>query len=216
MAEQNERIDRRRVRTRAALLRAGQTLFATRSVDGVSIDDIVAVADVAKGSFYNHFPDKDALARELAHHARLAVEALVARVSDGIDDPAERVARALCAFARQAMEDPIGVRMGARLFYGAAIPDAPMNAGVRADIRAGLAAGRFGGLSLEGGVLMAVGVVQMAVARVLDRDVPAEAAGLSRDLAFGLLRGLGLDEAAARQVANKAAADIFAGHPPPR
>lgn len=216
MAEQNERIDRRRVRTRAALLRAGQTLFATRSVDGVSIDDIVAVADVAKGSFYNHFPDKDALARELAHHARLAVEALVARVSDGIDDPAERVARALCAFARQAMEDPIGVRMGARLFDGAAIPDAPMNAGVRADIQAGLAAGRFGGLSLEGGVLMAVGVVQMAVARVLDRDVPAEAAGLSRDLAFGLLRGLGLDEAAARQVANKAAADIFAGHPPPR
>lgn len=214
MAEQNERIDRRRVRTRAALLRAGQTLFATRSVDGVSIDDIVAVADVAKGSFYNHFPDKDALARELARHARLAVEALVAKVSDGIDDPAERVARALCAFARQAMEDPTGVRMGTRLFDGAAIPDAPMNAGVRADIQAGLAAGRFGGLSLEGGVLMAVGVVQMAVARVLDRDVPAEAAGLSRDLAFGLLRGLGLDKAAARQVATKAAADIFAGHPP--
>jgi AcrR family transcriptional regulator len=216
MAEQGERIDRRRVRTRTALLQAGQTLFATRSVDGVSIDDIVAVADVAKGSFYNHFPDKDALARELAHHARLAVEALVARVSEGVEDPAERVARALCAFARQAMEDPTGVRMGARLFYGAAIPDAPMNAGVRADIQAGLAAGRFVGLSLEGGVLMAVGVVQMAVARVLDRDVPAEAASLSRDLAFGLLRGLGLDESSARQVADRAAADIFADHTPPR
>lgn len=216
MAEQGERIDRRRVRTRTALLQAGQTLFATRSVDGVSIDDIVAAADVAKGSFYNHFPDKDALARELAHHARLAVEALVARVSEGVEDPAERVARALCAFARQAMEDPTGVRMGARLFYGAAIPDAPMNAGVRADIQAGLAAGRFVGLSLEGGVLMAVGVVQMAVARVLDRDVPAEAASLSRDLAFGLLRGLGLDESSARQVADRAAADIFADHSPPR
>ena len=216
MAEQSERIDRRRVRTRAALLHAGQTLFATRAVDGVSIDDIVAAADVAKGSFYNHFPDKDALARELAHHARLAVEALVATVSEGVDDPAERVARALCAFARQAMEDPTGVRMGARLFYGAAIPDAPMNAGVRADIQAGFKAGRFRDLSLEGGVLMAVGVVQMAVARVLDRDTPAEAASLSRDLAFGLLRGLGLDEAAARKIAAKAAADIFAGHSPPR
>ena len=42
------RIDRRRIRTRAALLRAGQALFAERSVDGVSIDDIVAAAEIYK------------------------------------------------------------------------------------------------------------------------------------------------------------------------
>ena len=36
------RIDRRRIRTRAALIAAGQTLFAQRSVDGVSIDEIMA------------------------------------------------------------------------------------------------------------------------------------------------------------------------------
>jgi AcrR family transcriptional regulator len=207
-------MDRRRARTRAALLRAGQSLFAARSVDGVSIDDIVAAADVAKGSFYNHFPDKDALARALADQARLGAEALAARVGAGVEDPAERVARAVCGFARQALENPENARLGQRLFHSAAIPDAPMNAGVRADIQAGLAAGRFQGVSLEAAVLLAVGVVQMAVSRVVEHGATTDAAVLSRDLAFGLLRALGVDTAESRNLAAKAAADLFTGPPP--
>ena len=206
-----ERVDRRRVRTRAALLQAGKTLFSARSVDGVSIDEIVAEAQVAKGSFYNHFPDKDALAQELASHVRAGVEALAARLVVDIDDPAERVASALCGFARQALEDPVAVRVQLRLFQGADTPDAAMNAGVRADIAAGLGAGRFSGLSQQAGVLLAVGVVQIAVGRVLTQDDPRHAADLSRELAFGLLRGLGLDDAAARTIAAKASADVFGG-----
>jgi len=215
MSEQStERVDRRRVRTRAALLQAGVTLFAARSVDGVSIDDIVAEAQVAKGSFYNHFPDKDALAQDLADRARAGVEALAARLGAGVADPAERVARAVCGFSRQALEDPVGVRAQLRLFQGAAIPDAPMNAGVRADVQAGLQAGRFVGLTLEAGLLLTVGVVQIAVGRVLTQDDPRKAAALTRDLAFGLLRGLGLDGPSAKAIAAKAAADIYAGPSP--
>ena len=205
-----ERMDRRRVRTRAALLEAGKALFSVRSVDGVSIDDIVAEAQVAKGSFYNHFSDKDALAQELAAQARGWVEVLAAQLVVGVADPAERVARCLCGFARQALEDPVGVRVQLRLFQGAAIPDATMNAGVRADVAAGLAAGRFSGLTQEAGLLLTVGVVQMAVGRVLGQGDPKQAAALSRDLAFGLLRGLGLDPASAKTIAAKASADIFA------
>jgi AcrR family transcriptional regulator len=200
--------DRRRVRTRAALLRAGAALFATRPVDAVSIDDIVAAADVAKGSFYNHFEDKDALARAIAEEVRGGVEALAAEVNAGVDDSAERVARALCGFVRQAVEQPVAVRAMMRLFQGAAVPDAPMNRGVRADIKAGLAAGRFDGVSLEAGVLVAVGVVQMAVLRALEPK-SARPSALAADLAFGLLRGLGLDAAQARAVADAAAADVF-------
>lgn len=209
MVRNVETLDRRRVRTRAALLRAGQSLFAERSVDGVSIDDIVAAADVAKGSFYNHFPDKDALAQTLADQARASVEAMVAHVGAGVADPAERVARALCAFARQAVEHPEGVRMMLRLFQGAAIPDAPMNAGVRADIQAGLAAGRFSGLSLEAGVLMAVGVVQITVARVLDHESRDQASALAREMAAALLRALAVDPAEGWAIADRAAADLF-------
>ncbi|MFZ5721101.1 MAG: TetR/AcrR family transcriptional regulator [Pseudomonadota bacterium] len=205
------RPDRRRARTRAALLRAGQALFAERSVEGVSIDDIVAAADVAKGSFYNHFPDKDALARELADLARTSVEAVVAHVTRGVDDPAERVARAICAFARQAAENPVGAGAMLRLFHGAGIPDHAMNRGVRADVQAGLAAGRFSGLALESAVLLAVGVAQIATARSLEHADPRRAEALAGDLVFGLLRGLGLETTSARAVADEAAAAIFDG-----
>lgn len=209
MVRNPDTLDRRRVRTRAALLRAGQSLFAQRSVDGVSIDDIVAAADVAKGSFYNHFPDKDALARTLGQQARASAEALVAQVGAGVADPAERVARALCAFARQAVEHPEGVRMAMRLFPAATIPDAPMNAGVRADIQAGLAAGRFSGLSLEAAVLSAVGTVQITVARIVDREGLGSPADLAREMAAGLLRALNLDPAEAQSLADRACAALF-------
>lgn len=213
------KMDRRRVRTRAALLRAGRELFAARSVDAVSIDDIVAAAEVAKGSFYNHFADKDALAREVAAEVRRSVEALAAAVAAKVADPAERIALALCGFVRLALEDPLGAGVDLKLFRGARIPDFSENAGVRADIRAGLAAGQFGGISSEAAVLLAVGVVQIAVSRVLDPESPeppdrGRAQTLCRDLATGLLRGLGLDHSTARAVAARAAADIFAGPSP--
>lgn len=203
------RPDRRRVRTRAALLRAGQELFALRSVDGVSIDDIVGAADVAKGSFYNHFPDKDALARALADEARRQVEDLASNLGAGVDDPAERVARALCGFMRQAADRPEAARLGSRLFQGAAIPDLPMDRGVRADIQAGLDSGCFSGLSTEAGVLLAVGVVQIAVARALDAGAASPPYDLARELGFGLLRGLGVPPPAAAAVAARAADAVF-------
>lgn len=207
-----ERVDRRRARTRAALLRAGQQLFSERAVDGVSIDDIVAAADVAKGSFYNHFPDKEALAKELSDAARASVEAVTLKLSAGVDDPAERVARALCGFARQAAENPVGAGAMLRLFHGASIPDFPMNRGVRADVHAGVTGGRFTGLSVESGVLMTVGVAQILVARVLEQDTRADQArALARDIVFGLLRGLGLEAASAKAIATKASTEIFAG-----
>src|SRR5579859_4133438 len=93
-------LDRRRARTRTALLRAGETLFAARAVDGVSIDEIVQAADVAKGSFYNHFPDRDGLAREIAREIRIATETEVTAANAGVSDPALRVTRALCVFVR--------------------------------------------------------------------------------------------------------------------
>lgn len=204
-----KRIDRRRLRTRAALLGAGRSLFAARPPDAVSIDDIVAAADVAKGSFYNHFADKDAFARELAEQARLSVEALVSRVTQGADDPAERVARALCGFAREAVADPIGMQVQHRMFQGTLIPDMPMNAGVRADVARGIESGRFAGLGQEAAVLLAVGVFQITVGRVITQPGIDAVPPLSAEMAAALLRGLGLSPDIAEAVARKAVADIF-------
>jgi AcrR family transcriptional regulator len=49
--------DRRRI-THQRIVRAARKLFKTKGFDSVSIDDVVAKAKVAKGTFYLHFPSK--------------------------------------------------------------------------------------------------------------------------------------------------------------
>ncbi len=208
-ATEDIKTDRRRARTRAALMQAGQSLFAAQSVDAVSIDDIVAAADVAKGSFYNHFPDKEALAREIAVTVRAEAEAQVDLANAGVTEPASRMARGQAVFVRYAVRNPERARAMMRLHAGATLPNAPMNRGLRADIEAGLADGVFRGLTVETGLLMAMGMGMVGVTRVLEANGPADPQALSRDLNFGLLRGLGVAEDAARAISAAAVADIF-------
>lgn len=55
------RFDRRKDQTRAALHKAAQRLILEKGFSVVTIDDIVQKADVARGTFYLHYRDKEAL-----------------------------------------------------------------------------------------------------------------------------------------------------------
>lgn len=50
---------------RAEILEAASTLFVERGFDGVTIRDIVRGTRLASGTFYNYFPDKEAVFRAL-------------------------------------------------------------------------------------------------------------------------------------------------------
>lgn len=51
--------------TRQALILAARELFAEKGMDLTTIDDITERADVAKGTFYYHFKNKNRLIKEL-------------------------------------------------------------------------------------------------------------------------------------------------------
>src|SRR5580700_7927912 len=65
----NNSIDRRtflaRRSTRNVVLNAGSKLFIERGFSACSVQDITDAAGVPKGSFYNHFKSKEALAAEI-------------------------------------------------------------------------------------------------------------------------------------------------------
>ncbi len=204
------RIDRRRVRTRSALIGAGQRLFAAKSIDGVTIDDIVEAADVAKGSFYNHFDDKESLADTIVELVQGDCEREVYAVNLDIEDAASRVARAMAALIRYAKVHPDRYRSMVSLSKRRANIDAPINAGLRHDIEAGLESGQFSGISVQGGILAVLGLIATAVEYLASSKSPNAPAEIANEMAFMLLRALGTTPKRALSVAEKAVHDLFA------
>jgi AcrR family transcriptional regulator len=73
------RRDRKKQRTRRDLYEAAVRLFLRDGVAAVTIDAICAQADVARATFFLHFPTKDAL---LAEYGRQVTDDLAAHLDD--------------------------------------------------------------------------------------------------------------------------------------
>lgn len=65
------RTHRKRSRTREHLVAVALALFDQHGYDAVTMEQIAAVADVARGTLYNHFPVKEAVLVQ-ALHVKLA------------------------------------------------------------------------------------------------------------------------------------------------
>lgn len=200
----------RRRRTRLALMRAGETLLAQRPVDAIAVDDIVRTAGVAKGSFFNHFQDKSALADAVASEIRLRMEQRVGAVNAEIREPEARLVRGVCAFVEYARVHPEEARAMLRRQDRPAPPDHPLNAGLRADLEAGLASGRFCSPGLSAAVLMVSGVCQILLSAVLDgpRSAEQDRRLVSETLTLMLI-GLGLSREDAARCAGAASTDLI-------
>ncbi|EIZ78538.1 TetR family transcriptional regulator [Novosphingobium sp. Rr 2-17] len=203
------RIDRRRLRTRSALLGAGQKLFADRHIDGVTIDDIVEAADVAKGSFYNHFDGKESLADAIIELVQGDCEREVFAVNLDIEDPSVRVARAMAALIRYARQHPDRYQSMVNLAKRRADINAPINAGARRDIGAGIASGQFAGISVEMGVMVMLSMIAQAVDYISTTPNVRSHKAVAREMAFMLLRALGVNSETAGSVSEIAIADLF-------
>lgn len=202
--------DARRRRTRQALIRAGEVLLAARPVEAIAVDDIVREAGVAKGSFFNHFKDKAELALVVAAEVRLRMEQRVGVVNAGWEDPEARLVRGVCAFVAYARAHPDEARAMLRSQDRPAPPDHPLNAGLRADLEAGLRAGGFRAPGLEPAILMVSGVCQILLSSVLDGPrLAARDAALVAEALTLMLIGLGLPPDRAERRAREAASDLI-------
>ena len=68
-APRTSRLNRRKARTRQALIDAAVRLIADGRRDRASIQEITEAADIGFGSFYNHFDSKEELFRTASEDA---------------------------------------------------------------------------------------------------------------------------------------------------
>jgi AcrR family transcriptional regulator len=194
--------------TRDSIRLAARKLFAARPIDAVSIDAIVAAAGVSKGSFYNHFTDREDVVEAVVGEIRRSLnEAAVAANTDETD-PARRVARAVCLFLRSAVDDPEAAAALVRIHGGYLALDGAYNKPVVDDISAGLAAGRFAIPTLESGVMLVIAVTQVGLMRVIQEPGLALAVAKAQQMVLLLLRGLGVETVEAGRIAAQIADEV--------
>ena len=201
----------RAARTRAALIAAGFDLLADRPIDAIPIDDVVARAGVAKGSFFNHFADKQDFAAAISAEVRVEVEALVTARNAAVSDPLERIAGGMQIAAQFALEQR---RRSAVLMRGEGSSTArahPLNRGLVADVEAALANGLLRPAARENGVLFWLALCQMLITHIVERKLGRDeaAAVLSGMLVLGLT-GLGVAADRAETIAAAAARELGA------
>jgi AcrR family transcriptional regulator len=105
---QLDRGSRRRLRTRARLIDAARRIIAERGgIDAVPIAEITDAADVAIGSFYNHFPSRAALLEAVVSETLEAHGQRLDAMAEEIADVAEFCAAGMRLTMRMVEADPI-------------------------------------------------------------------------------------------------------------
>jgi AcrR family transcriptional regulator len=200
-----KRPDRRVLRTREALLAAGYALFAERGLHDVSIDQIIDRAGISKQTFYNHFSDKQALARDIYHAIRTEVEAEVEAINRDVADPAQRLARGTCVYVRTALNDPDHIRFIARMLVEEGEVTDSANRGIIGDLSAGLAQGRFVVRTLDTAAAYVLGASEPLLLSVSAHRDKVQAIAMAQEYLTLILRGLSVPALEAELIAAQAA-----------
>jgi AcrR family transcriptional regulator len=194
------RLDRRKARTRQALIDAAVRLIAEGRGDRASIQEITEEADIGFGSFYNHFDSKDQLFATASEEALERWGQMIDRASAGITDPAELFAVGLRISGRLGWTHPdiAGFLTGA----GLDALDIPRGLAPRAlrDIQAGQATSRFTIADAEI-ALSAVAGGLLGLLRMRQRHPDRVNQATVDELAEALLRLLGVPAPEAARLA---------------
>jgi AcrR family transcriptional regulator len=158
----NNRLERRKLRTRTALIRAAQSFVAAGKLN-VPVLEITQAADVGMGSFYNHFDSKEELFEAAVNEVLDELGAILDKLTVEGEDPAETFARSFRLVGRMFRRRPEMCRV--LLNSGLTLLSADRGLAPRAqrDISLAARAGRFTvddpelALAVAAGALLGVG-----------------------------------------------------------
>lgn len=199
-ARSEGRVERRKARTRAALLSAARQLFASRGMEQTAITEIAEHADVATGSFYNYFAGKEQLLEALLEEELSRQLVVLSARQEQVEDVAEKVAVAHRHLVSVGKTDPDWAWLILRLDVPYRAAWATLGQAAADDLATGLREGRFDvanpalALTASGGALFAV---------IHEQLVGEGSADAGSEHAEGVLRSFGIAPAEAAEIARR-------------
>lgn len=198
------------LKIRAALISAGEQLLALHPIDAITINSIVETASVAKGSFYNHFPDKEALAVAVSTAIREEVEQVVTQGNLNVTDPAYKIVRGCCQHIRLAVQDPRRATIMLRKYEWATSADFALNMSMEKDLAEGIESSRFEPRCKDAGSIQILGSTTFTMLRILEHALSEDQAiALTVKVLALVLCGFGLAEEEATRIVTDSARDII-------
>jgi AcrR family transcriptional regulator len=192
---------RKRAQTRNRLIRAAIECLASSTLDGLTISEVTGVAEVAVGTFYNHFNSLDELIDAAAEQLGAAVE-IAKQTLDLLEhDPADRVAIGIYQLLALADSDPAGAAAFVNLVGTRPAFRARIRAIVGGALRDGSEAGRFS-VPVRPAVLNAV--LGTALQSMRSRFLGEVGADEAPEVVVLIMSMLGLDALEASDVAERA------------
>lgn len=193
----------RRARTRAALLESAVLVFARCGVEASVIDEVIATAGVARGTFYNYFTGNDDLLAAVAAEVGDQMLAIVDPAVLAQDDAAARVANGVRLVLALVRAHPRFAAFLARVGPRAIGPGSHTARSVSRDLALGIAQGRFDPIPPRLGFDLVVGPVFGAFQAMSSGPLPD---GYETGLARAILLALGVTRASAQRCATRALA----------
>ncbi len=179
---------------RLALMRAARDVFATRGYHEAKVDDIVAAAKVAKGTFYLYFPDKRSVFSELVDLLFERLGAAILKVDPAADVDAQ-VKHNIRAIVAVLLDDPALTRI--LLSYATGMDPAfvakirGFYAGVKTILSLSLAEGQRLGIVAAGDTKLyatfTVGALKELLAETVEGETPLAREEIV-DTLFGFLQ----------------------------
>jgi AcrR family transcriptional regulator len=195
------RVERRKQRTRAALIEAAQGFIAAGKLN-VTVLDITQAADVGIGSFYNHFGTKEQLFQAAIDEFIDLHGALLDRLSESEQDPAETFARSFRLTGRLFRRRPQEARVFLNSGVGPISSDRGLAQWALRYIDAANRAGRFHVADPELALAMVAGTLN-GLGQLLQDQPARDDAQATDQITESLLRVFGVSANEAHEISHR-------------
>jgi AcrR family transcriptional regulator len=169
------RRERTKQANRAAILDAGREVFVELGYGSATVRDIIRRTELASGTFYNYFPDKESVFRALIEEAAVEARSRVRAARVAATTLEGFVHDGYLAYFEFLAEDPVTFELTRRNAgtVRALFEEPALGAGIeelRVDLDAAIAAGLLGEVDTEYMAASMVGVGFEVAVRMLGRD----------------------------------------------
>jgi AcrR family transcriptional regulator len=181
----------RRERMRARLLECALSQTATHGPERLTIDGVIAAADVSRGTFYKYFDSPSSLVQALAVEVTDAVIQTMHPLIEPLDDLAERMSTGVRTVLRLVRAHPIIGAFMVRAGWPVSERTQQFFVVVGADLRKGIRQGRFARMHDEVALNLLAGTLVGAMHSITHERVPRD---FAEQTSAAILRALGLPE----------------------